>query len=154
MAIDVSKYTYTSTSEHEIVGVDQTLGNQFRAVCRCGHEAKAASNPSAAFGHGRDHVIRESSVAPPAVSGEPPGPQVRPVVPAPRVAVRTTGTKPPCTCLCGGTTGGGRYLPGHDARHLKNLTTRITSGELTLSDAMLVLEASPKLAAKLAKRLS
>lgn len=154
MAVDISPYTYAPTKEHGIVGVDQGLGAYFKAVCRCGFEGKAAPNPSTAFGYGRDHVIRETSVASPADSGEPPGPEARPTTPTARKTLSQAGTKPPCACLCGGTTGGGRYLPGHDARHLKHLTERVNKGELTLSDAMLVLEASPKLAAKLAKRLS
>lgn len=153
MSVNIDKYTYAPTKEHGIVAVDMTLGNQFRAVCRCGIEARAGATPSAAFGHGRAHV-QEATAAPLPDSGEPPGPAGPAPVPAARKTPSRPGTKPPCACLCGGITGGGRYLPGHDSRHLKNLTARINSGDITLSDALLVLEASPKLAAKLAKRLS
>jgi hypothetical protein len=153
MAINIDRYTYTPTREHGIVGISPTLGAQFEAECRCGSKIKPGPNPSAAFANGRVHVLKATE-APPADSEEPSGTERPAPAPRPQRTPPQAGTKPPCACLCGGTTGGGRYLPGHDSRHLKNLTERINKGEMTLSDAMLVLEASPKLAAKLAKRLS
>ncbi len=38
---------------------DQTLGNQFVSVCRCGHRGRAASNPSAAYKSTQEHAERE-----------------------------------------------------------------------------------------------
>lgn len=35
----------------------------------------------------------------------------------------------PCECGCGGTTGGGRYLPGHDAKHKSALIDRALKGD-------------------------
>lgn len=35
----------------------------------------------------------------------------------------------PCGCGCGGTTGGGRYLPGHDAKHKSALIKAALAGE-------------------------
>lgn len=75
---------------------------------------------------------------PPSATRRPPRPS-----PAPRPArARATGTTP-CTCGCGETTGGGRYKPGHDARHVKNLVAAVRARGLTreaaadqLSDAL------------------
>lgn len=36
--------------------------------------------------------------------------------------------KPHCHCGCGGTTKGGRYLPGHDAKHKKALVESALGG--------------------------
>lgn len=37
-------------------------------------------------------------------------------------------TKTQCHCDCGGTTKGGRYLPGHDAKHKKALLEAARGG--------------------------
>ena len=41
-----------------------------------------------------------------------------------------------CACKCGGFANGGRYLPGHDARHASNLATAIVAGEITEAEAL------------------
>jgi hypothetical protein len=42
---------------------------------------------------------------------------------------KTKDTKPECECGCGDRTGGGRFLPGHDARLKSALVTAALSGD-------------------------
>ncbi|WIC89818.1 hypothetical protein SEA_SAPO_47 [Gordonia phage Sapo] len=62
--------------------------------------------------------------------------------------------KQPKTCYCGceGTTGGGNYLPGHDARHAGHLARRVVEGREDLETALNQLPwDADKLAAKVRK---
>ena len=58
-----------------------------------------------------------------------------------------------CACDCGGEPRGGRYLPGHDSRHLAQLVRLVRAGSLSADGARRALEGSPRLQAKLAGRL-
>lgn len=58
-----------------------------------------------------------------------------------------------CGCDCGGTPKRGRYLPGHDARHLARLVRDVRAGAVTSESASRALSGSPRLQAKLADRL-
>lgn len=55
----------------------------------------------------------------------------------------------PCACGCGGLTAGGKYLPGHDARHIKQLVAAAITGVTTESAALEALDGSPRLQEKL-----
>ena len=57
-----------------------------------------------------------------------------------------------CTCGCGGTTKGGRYLPGHDARHLSDVFSRWLKSEFDLDGARELLP-TQALQDKLTKRV-
>jgi predicted SprT family Zn-dependent metalloprotease len=59
---------------------------------------------------------------------------------------------PTCTCGCGGSTKGGRYLPGHDARHVSEVFDRWLKSEFDATGAAKLLP-TPALQAKLAKRI-
>jgi hypothetical protein len=54
-----------------------------------------------------------------------------------------------CRCSCGGTTKGGKYLPGHDSRHL----AAVQNLPATRDEKLAIFADSPALQAKLAKRL-
>jgi hypothetical protein len=58
-----------------------------------------------------------------------------------------------CKDGCGAKTKGGKYLPGHDAKHVSHLTAAVHSGELDPLSAHDSLAHSPKLQSKLAKKL-
>lgn len=58
-----------------------------------------------------------------------------------------------CACGCGGRTRLGRYLPGHDARHVGQLVKYVRAGAISEERALRTLTETPKLAAKLAARL-
>lgn len=49
--------------------------------------------------------------------------------------------------------GGGRYLPGHDSRHLRRLFQAVADDTLGLDEALAEVELNPALQAKLRKRL-
>lgn len=75
------------------------------------------------------------------------------VSPTKRPGGGSTASKPrPCTCGCGETTGGGLYRPGHDARHVSQLTAKVRAGEITETAASDQLP-SQKLRDKLTKAL-
>ena len=59
---------------------------------------------------------------------------------------------PECTCGCGGITKGGRYLPGHDAKHVAWQASQVAVGTLTPKQALRELP-TPALHNKLAARL-
>lgn len=59
---------------------------------------------------------------------------------------------PICTCGCGASTKGGRYLPGHDARHVSEVFDRWLQSEINVRGAQALLP-TPALQAKLAKRI-
>lgn len=67
-------------------------------------------------------------------------------------AAKSTGRA--CACGCDGRTRGGRYLPGHDARHIGQLVKYIRAGAITESRALHSLAETPLLQAKLAARLT
>jgi hypothetical protein len=50
----------------------------------------------------------------------------------PRKRPREGHTPRPCLCSCGGTTKGGRFLPGHDARLRSELVAQIKKGDVLL----------------------
>lgn len=54
-----------------------------------------------------------------------------------------------CRCSCGGQTKGGKYLPGHDSRHL----SAVQALPATYDEKLAIFADSPALQAKLAKRL-
>jgi SPP1 gp7 family putative phage head morphogenesis protein len=58
-----------------------------------------------------------------------------------------------CHDGCGGITRGGKYLPGHDAKHVKRLHAEVTSGQTSHEDALRELGHSSKLQDKLNTRL-
>ena len=62
-------------------------------------------------------------------------------------------TGPVCAHGCGMTTKGGKYLPGHDAKHVANLAADIKYGALTPALAFVELASSPNLHNKLARQL-
>lgn len=88
--------------------------------------------------------------------------QDRTTAPAPVQAVRvpvaaseareTPTEGPECTCGCGGRTKGGRYLPGHDAKHVAWQAAMVQSAHITPEQALAELP-SPALHNKLAQRL-
>ncbi|MDP9363164.1 MAG: hypothetical protein M3Q10_02835 [Chloroflexota bacterium] len=41
-----------------------------------------------------------------------------------------------CACQCGGLTGGGDFLPGHDQRHRGNLARKARAGDLAAKDEL------------------
>ena len=59
---------------------------------------------------------------------------------------------PECTCGCGGRTKGGRYLPGHDAKHVAWQAAMVQSAHITPEKALAELP-SPALHNKLVARL-
>lgn len=59
-----------------------------------------------------------------------------------------------CGCGCDGWTKGGRYLPGHDARHLARLLRYVRAGAMRRDRALALLAESPHLRAKLAARFT
>lgn len=62
----------------------------------------------------------------------------------------SNGPKPDCHCGCGEKTGGGRYRPGHDARHVSRLTSEVRAGR-ALADAEHEVAHSDALVGKLRK---
>jgi hypothetical protein len=71
---------------------------------------------------------------------------------APAKQRRSGGSSPrPCKCGCGEQTGGGLYRPGHDARHVSQLTKKVRAGELTLEAAVNEVRHSDALVGKLRK---
>ena len=46
-----------------------------------------------------------------------------------------SGYGPSCLC-CGTPTRGGKFLPGHDSKHLSVLVEQITTGQVTLDEAL------------------
>lgn len=58
-----------------------------------------------------------------------------------------------CSCGCGDWTKGGRYLPGHDARHLARLVKYIRAGAISEAGALKALADTPALQAKLARHI-
>jgi hypothetical protein len=79
-------------------------------------------------------------------------PGAKPRKRAPRGPKWTPGARA-CTCGCGGTTRGGRYLPGHDSRHLAALRTDVRSRALTVEGALAEVAHSERLQAKLRAQL-
>lgn len=77
-------------------------------------------------------------------------PRERAAAKAERVARRSR----PCTCGCLGTTKGGAFLPGHDARYVSTLVAAVREGGLDRAEAMLRLGDFPALLAKFEKRLA
>lgn len=73
--------------------------------------------------------------------------------PRPRVTIvakpRAPSVGPACTCGCGERTRGGRYLPGHDSCHVRDLLRQIRSREITAETAREALSESPRLRGKL-----
>lgn len=63
-----------------------------------------------------------------------------------------TNTGPVCNCGCGGSTKGGRYLPGHDARHVSEVFARWIKSEFDVDGAAKLLP-TEALQAKLRKRI-
>ncbi|WP_341998584.1 hypothetical protein MRBLWH7_000349 [Microbacterium sp. LWH7-1.2] len=57
-----------------------------------------------------------------------------------------------CSCDCGGWTRGGRYLPGHDTRHVERLVRLVNGGAMPRLTALAKL-GTPGLRGKLSKRL-
>jgi len=49
-----------------------------------------------------------------------------------RKTPRKVRTARPCLCSCGGTTRGGRFLPGHDAKLRSELVAQIKKGDVLL----------------------
>lgn len=58
-----------------------------------------------------------------------------------------------CYCGCNGTTKGGAYLPGHDARHVSEVFAAWIANRYDLDGAKHVLRHAPKLQAKLETRI-
>lgn len=54
-----------------------------------------------------------------------------------------------CRCRCGGTTRGGRYLPGHDSQHLSELLIGVRGDHISLDAALAEVADSERLQAKL-----
>lgn len=132
---------------------EMTLGNQFQSVCRCGFKAKTGNNPSDAYRNCAAHADRENDPgAPPATSYSAAGTERPARAPSAPRTPREPRTGRACTCGCGGTTGGGFFLPGHDARMVSQLFAQIKEKSLSVPDAFAKLREFPKLHAKLAKR--
>lgn len=137
---------------------EMTLGNQFKAPCRCGYEGKACSTPSHAYNATKVHADTENRRdrgelvgPPPAASGtSTPGRAPAGV----RSASRSTpGT--PCGCGCGEPSGG-LFRPGHDSKLLSRLLGEVRSGAKTLDQAHAEMDGigtSDKLKAKLAQKV-
>lgn len=53
----------------------------------------------------------------------------------PRTAQRKNSL--PCACGCGGMTNGGRYLPGHDTRHLSSLLRAHDNGDVEATEYLI-----------------
>lgn len=69
-------------------------------------------------------------------------------------AQETPSAGPECLCGCGGRTKGGRYLPGHDAKHVAWQAAQVQAGTLSLEEALSgipTLALHNKLAARLRK---
>ncbi|WP_454175063.1 hypothetical protein [Gordonia sputi] len=51
---------------------------------------------------------------------------------------KRSGKKAPAACACGCSevTSGGRYRPGHDARHAGNLVRAVLAGQVEMADAL------------------
>lgn len=152
--------------------------NKFQSQCACGYAGKETDTPTHAYNSTKvhaDHANTDRDAAQPRRGYEPAShkearlarqAQAR-AVPAPRSGSGAAGGTPaqpraprpsrggsrPCGCGCGGTTGG-RYCPGHDARHLGNLQRRVAAGELSAADAISSLADQPNLQKKLAGRLA
>lgn len=60
---------------------------------------------------------------------------------------------PVCAHGCGETTKGGRYRPGHDAKHVANLWADIQAKLKTPAEALAELDGQPNLHNKLVARL-
>ena len=58
-----------------------------------------------------------------------------------------------CHDGCGGHTKGGKYLPGHDAKHVSHLAAAVKNGEITHAEAHESLSHSPKLQDKLSSKV-
>lgn len=59
-----------------------------------------------------------------------------------------------CHCGCNGTTKGGAYLPGHDARHVSEVFAAWIANRYDVDGAKHVLRHAPKLQAKLEARIA
>lgn len=178
---------------------EQTLGNQFVSVCRCGKSGKAGSNPSAAYTATREHAELANYQESEEEAGQryadrinAPFPEatarvlaerlasgtlarrvlpVRPVLgsspgqepaagPGARPAPSRLRERPPapsgskaCGCGCGELCKG-TFRPGHDAKLLGRLGTEVRERKITVQEALVILEAWPKLHAKLAGRMA
>lgn len=75
------------------------------------------------------------------------------VRPRPQGATGPAPKRRDCACECGGKTRGGRYLPGHDARHLARLARYVEAGAMARDRAWMALAESPNLQARLLARL-
>lgn len=137
---------------------ETTLGNQFKAPCRCGYEGKACSTPSHAYNATKVHAETENrrdrgelvGAAPVPAGGSTPG---RAPAGSPRASRGGAGT--PCGCGCGEPSGG-LFRPGHDSKLLSRLLGEVRSGAKTLADAHAEMDAigtSDKLKAKLAQKV-
>jgi len=124
--------------EHVPGPPEQTLGNQFQSVCRCGHRGRAASNPSSAY---KDVQAHADAVNAPSVSPAP----------APAPASASSG---PRTCGCGcGATVRSNFLPGHDAKLLSQIAAGVRDKTLTIAEALDRLSAMPSLKNKMESRM-
>lgn len=144
--------------KHAPQSPETTLGNQFKAPCRCGYEGKACSTPSHAYNATKVHAETENRRdrgelvgAPPAASGG--STPARAPAGVSRASRGTPGT--PCGCGCGEPSGG-LFRPGHDSKLLSRLLGEVRSGTKTLADAhaeMDTIGTSDKLKAKLAQKV-
>lgn len=64
------------------------------------------------------------------------------------------GSGPACRCQCGGFTKGGKYLPGHDARHVSQVFDEWLKSRIDIDGAKAIFAHSPALQAKIEKRIA
>lgn len=133
---------------------ENTLGNQFKAACRCGYEGKACSTPSHAYNATKVHAqmanARDRGETP--ASPEPGSAPARPGTGARRASRGTPGT--PCGCGCGEPSGG-LFRPGHDSKLLSRLVKAVKAGQ-SREDALAEFDkvgASDKLRAKFISKI-
>lgn len=93
---------------------------------------------------------------PGAATGVMTAPWTPPAIAASKPAKKpsTTTEGPECRCACGGHTKGGKYLPGHDARHVKQVFDAWLNNQYDATSALEVFTDSPALAGKLQKRIA
>lgn len=134
---------------------EQTVSNLFASVCKCGFKGKSCSNPSSAYqatqAHANEANAQEGS---PAGSGGEWVPTAPATAPSPSRTPSGPAAGRPCECGCGGITGGGQFLPGHDSKLLSQIAQDLRDKKINLAQAMERLSALPKLKAKLAGRLA
>lgn len=150
-------FGWAADLKHAPQSPETTLGNQFKAPCRCGYEGKAVSTPSHAYNSTKVHAEMENARD----KGQPvPGGSTgavassRPATGSRSASRGTPGT--PCGCGCGEPSGG-LFRPGHDSKLLSRLLGEIRAGSKTLADAhaeMDTIGTSDKLKAKLTQKAS